>query len=60
MAAEMAKLERVVTIVVPIIFSLVVFVGFFGNLLVVLVVTFNKQVNSSIKVAFQQKKMWSE
>jgi hypothetical protein len=45
MMAEMARLERVVTIVVPIIFSLVVFIGFFGNLLVVLVVTFNKQVS---------------
>ncbi len=40
----MARLEKVVTIVVPIFFSLVVLVGFFGNLLVVLVVTFNRQV----------------
>jgi len=46
MMAEMARLERVVTIVVPIIFSLVVLVGFFGNLLVVLVVTFNRQVET--------------
>ncbi len=47
MAASMARLEKVVTIVVPIFFTLVVLVGFFGNLLVVLVVTFNRQMRST-------------
>ena len=40
-------METVVSIVVPICFSLVVLVGFFGNLLVVLVVTFNKQMRNT-------------
>ncbi len=47
MMASMARLEKVVTIVVPIFFSLVVLVGFFGNLLVVLVVTFNRQMRNT-------------
>lgn len=47
MLAFRAKMERVVTIVVPIFFSLVVFIGFFGNLLVVLVVTFNRQMRNT-------------
>ena len=41
------KMEKVVAVVVPIFFSIVVFVGFFGNLLVVLVVTFNKQMRNT-------------
>lgn len=41
------KVEKVVSIVVPIFFSIVVFVGLFGNLLVVLVVTFNKQMRNT-------------
>ena len=32
---------------VPIFFAIVVFIGFFGNLLVVLVVTFNKQMRNT-------------
>ena len=31
----------------PIFFAIVVFIGFFGNLLVVLVVTFNKQMRNT-------------
>ena len=41
------KMEKVVSIVVPIFFSIIVFVGFVGNLLVVLVVTFNKQMRNT-------------
>ena len=41
------KLEAVVSIVVPIFFSLIVFIGLVGNLLVVLVVTFNKQMRNT-------------
>ena len=41
------KMEEVVSIVVPIFFSIVVLVGFIGNLLVVLVVTFNKQMRNT-------------
>ena len=41
------KLAAIVSIVVPIFFSIVVFVGFFGNLLVILVVTFNKQMRNT-------------
>ena len=33
--------------IVPIFFAIVVFIGFFGNLLVVLVVTFNKQMRNT-------------
>ena len=32
---------------VPIFFAIVVFIGFFGNLLVVLVVTFNRQMRNT-------------
>jgi hypothetical protein len=45
--AAMRNLERIVSIVVPIFFSIVVVIGFFGNLLVVLVVTFNKQMRNT-------------
>ena len=45
--STLQKMEKVVSIVVPIFFSIVVFVGFFGNLLVVLVVTFNKQMRNT-------------
>ena len=45
--AVLERMEQVVSIVVPIFFSLVVFVGFFGNLLVVLVVTFNRQMRNT-------------
>ena len=41
------KMEEIVSIVVPIFFSIVVLVGFIGNLLVVLVVTFNKQMRNT-------------
>ena len=41
------KMEQVVSIVVPIFFSIVVLVGFVGNLLVVLVVAFNKQMRNT-------------
>ena len=41
------KMEQVVSIVVPIFFSMVVLVGFVGNLLVVLVVAFNKQMRNT-------------
>lgn len=44
----MKSLERIVSIVVPIFFSIVVLVGFFGNLLVVLVVAFNRQVRDCL------------
>lgn len=44
---SMAQLEKVVSIVVPIFFSVVVFIGFFGNNLVILVVTFNKQMRNT-------------
>ncbi len=47
MMDNMQRLERVVTIVVPIFFSVVVLVGFFGNLLVVLVVAFNRQMRNT-------------
>ena len=40
-------IEKVVSIVVPIFFSIVVFIGFFGNNLVILVVTFNKQMRNT-------------
>ena len=43
----MAQLEKVVSIVVPVFFSIVVFIGFFGNNLVILVVTFNKQMRNT-------------
>lgn len=45
--SEYARLELIVSIVVPIFFSIVVIVGLFGNLLVVLVVTFNKQMRNT-------------
>jgi len=45
--AQMRNLERIVSITVPIFFAIVVFIGFFGNLLVVLVVTFNKQMRNT-------------
>ena len=38
------KMEKVVSIVVPIFFSIIVFVGFVGNLLVVLVVLGSREV----------------
>ena len=38
---------NIISIVVPIFFSIVILVGFFGNLLVVLVVTFNKQMRNT-------------
>lgn len=41
------KMEEIVSIVVPIFFSIVVLVGFIGNLLVVLVVIFNKQMRNT-------------
>ena len=41
------KAETVVSIVVPIFFSLVVFIGFFGNNLVILVVCFNRQMRNT-------------
>lgn len=44
---SMAQLEKVVSIVVPVFFSIVVFIGFFGNNLVILVVTFNKQMRNT-------------
>ena len=43
----MKTMESIVSIVVPIFFSIIVFVGFVGNLLVVLVVTFNKQMRNT-------------
>ena len=50
-AADMVSfqqtMEQVITIVVPIFFTIVVLVGFFGNLLVVLVVTWNKQMRNT-------------
>lgn len=45
--SRLAQLEQVVSIVVPIFFSIVVFIGFFGNNLVILVVTFNKQMRNT-------------
>ncbi len=42
-----AKMETVVSIVVPIFFSLVVLIGFFGNNLVILVVCFNRQMRNT-------------
>ena len=44
------NLEAVVSIVVPIFFSLIVLIGFVGNLLVVLVVTFNKQMRNTTNI----------
>lgn len=41
------QMEKVVAIVAPVFFAIVVFVGFFGNLLVVLVVSFNKQMRNT-------------
>ena len=46
-AFDWAEFQNVVSIVVPIFFSLVVFVGFFGNLLVILVVLLNKQMRNT-------------
>ena len=40
-------LEKVVAIVVPVFFSIVCLIGFFGNNLVILVVTFNKQMRNT-------------
>ena len=45
--AWVKQMEMVVSIVVPILFAIIVFVGFVGNLLVVLVVTFNKQMRNT-------------
>jgi len=42
-----AMLEKVVAIVVPVFFSIVCLIGFFGNNLVILVVTFNKQMRNT-------------
>eukprot|EP00095_Tigriopus_kingsejongensis_P000724 maker-scaffold338_size202645-snap-gene-1.15 protein:Tk00724 transcript:maker-scaffold338_size202645-snap-gene-1.15-mRNA-1 annotation:"allatostatin a receptor" len=42
-----ADLEKMVSIIAPIFFSIVMLVGFFGNLLVVLVVVFNKQMRNT-------------
>ncbi|TRY69146.1 hypothetical protein TCAL_09735 [Tigriopus californicus] len=47
MAASTADLEQMVAIIAPIFLSVVILVGFFGNLLVVLVVTFNKQMRNT-------------
>ena len=44
---NLQSLEKIVSIVVPIFFGIVVFVGFFGNNLVILVVTFNKQMRNT-------------
>ncbi|CAB4066029.1 ASTA-R [Lepeophtheirus salmonis] len=41
------EMEKVISIVVPIFFSIVALVGLFGNLLVVMVVTFNKQMRNT-------------
>ena len=43
----LAQMEQVVSIVVPIFFGLLFLVGFLGNLLVVLVVTFNRQMRNT-------------
>ena len=43
----LAQIEQVVSIVVPIFFGLLFLVGFLGNLLVVLVVTFNRQMRNT-------------
>jgi allatostatin receptor len=45
--ATLQQLEKVVSIIVPIFFSIVVFIGFFGNNLVILVVIFNKQMRNT-------------
>ena len=44
---NMQTLEKIVSIIVPIFFGIVVLVGFFGNNLVILVVTFNKQMRNT-------------
>ena len=46
-AFDWEEFQTVVAIGVPIFFSLVVFVGFFGNLLVILVVLLNKQMRNT-------------
>ena len=44
---NMEMLQNVVSIVVPVFFSIVCLIGFFGNNLVILVVTFNKQMRNT-------------
>ena len=41
------ELESIVAIVVPIVFSVLIFVGFFGNLLVVMVVALNRHMRNT-------------
>ena len=43
----LTQMEQVVSIVAPIFFGLLFLVGFLGNLLVVLVVTFNRQMRNT-------------
>merc|ERR1712223_54083 len=44
---DMEMIQNVVSIVVPVFFSIVCLIGFFGNNLVILVVTFNKQMRNT-------------
>ena len=46
-ASSFQTLENVVAVVVPVFFSIVCLIGFFGNNLVILVVTFNKQMRNT-------------
>lgn len=43
-------MERIISIVVPVLFGIVVFVGFIGNALVVVVVAFNQQMRNTTNI----------
>ena len=47
---DMKRLTEVVPYVVPILFSFVILIGFFGNLLVVLVVILNKTMRNTTNI----------
>ena len=44
---NLQELEKVVPILVPILFSIIILIGFIGNILVVLIVSFNKNMKNT-------------
>ena len=44
---EAAEFERMIRIIVPVFFGVICFLGFFGNLLVIIVVVFNQQMRNT-------------
>ena len=57
---DIDQLQKVVPILVPILFSIIILIGFFGNILVVLIIYLNKTMRNTTNLLILNLAVFSE